>query len=120
MSASLEQACRWIDELLNELRLPGVSKGTFMGRPSLIHRGKSIIGSKDGENLVVHCPLDIKELLIRAEPGTYFETDHYRGYPAVLIRPAMIGKADIRRRIVVAWRMSATRQQLADYEKRSP
>jgi hypothetical protein len=119
MPVALEQSFIWIDDLFGELHLPGVSKGVFMGRPSLMHRGKSIIGSKDGESLVVHCPMEIKELLIQAEPATYFETDHYRGYPAVLMRPAIIDKATLRIRIEVAWRMSATKRQLAEFEERS-
>lgn len=117
MSIHLDHAFIWIDEIFDELRLPGVSKGTFMGRPSLKHRGKSIIGSKDGENLVVHCALDIKELLLDAETDTYFETDHYKGYPAILMRPEQIDKAILRTRIEMAGRMAATKQQLSDFDK---
>lgn len=119
MSKALDQAFVWIDEVFDELNLPGVSKGAFMGRPSLWHRGKSIVGSKDGKNLVVHCPMEIKELLLEAEPATYFETDHYKGYPAILMRPETTDKATLRTRIEVAWRMNATQRQLSDLEKRS-
>lgn len=106
-------------EIFGELQLPGVTRGTFMGRPSLQHRGKSIIGSKDGENLVIHCPLDLKEMLLVAEPTTYFETDHYKGYPAILVRAGFLDKATLRIRIESAWRMFATRQQLLDFENRT-
>jgi hypothetical protein len=119
VSKALDQAFVWIDEIFDELRLPGVSKGTFMGRPSLKHLGKSIVGSKDGENLVVHRPLDIKELLLDAEPATYFETDHYRGSPALLMRPEKIEKTILRARIDVAWRMAATKRQLLEFDGRT-
>ncbi len=119
MDPALRQAFAWIEELHEELRLPGVSKGTFMTRPSLRHRGKSIIGSKDGEVLVVHCPLEIKDLLLEAEPEIYFQTDHYKGYPALLMRPGSLDKEILRTRIVAAWRLTATRQQAADYEARA-
>jgi hypothetical protein len=117
MSEALDRVFVWIDEVFDELRLPGISRGFFMGRPSLKHRGKSIIGSKEGKNFVVHCPLEIKELLLDAEPATYFETDHYRGYPAVLMRPETTDKATLRTRIEVAWRMNATKRQLSDFEE---
>lgn len=64
--------------------------GEFMKRPSLKHRGKSIIGSKDGDALVVSCPLDIKEVLLDAKPNIYFETDHCKGYPAIAVDMALV------------------------------
>jgi hypothetical protein len=38
------------------------------------------------EILAVHCPIERKEMLIEAAPDIYFDDDHYRGYPAVLVR----------------------------------
>lgn len=38
------------------------------------------------EVLAVHCPIERKEMLIEAAPDLYFDDDHYRGYPAVLVR----------------------------------
>ncbi|MFM7444607.1 MAG: hypothetical protein ACKO2N_11960, partial [Tabrizicola sp.] len=32
----------------------------------------------------------LKEMLLAAEPATYFDTDHYKGYPAVLVRPGLL------------------------------
>jgi hypothetical protein len=116
MERSLKQAFEWIEELQEELHLPGVSMGTYMNRPSLKHRGKSIIGSKDGKALVVHCPLEIKDVLLEIEPEVYFQTDHYKGYPALLIRPAKVDKDCLRTRILAAWHMYATEAQLAAYQ----
>jgi hypothetical protein len=36
--------------------------------------------------LAVRCPLERKELLVEAAPDRFFDDDHYRGYPAVLVR----------------------------------
>jgi hypothetical protein len=36
--------------------------------------------------LAVRCPIERKEMLIEAAPDIYFDDDHYRGYPAVLVR----------------------------------
>jgi hypothetical protein len=111
----LQQSFRWIHELYDELRLPGVTEGLFMNRPSLQQRGRSIIGSKDGKVLVVHCSLEIKDVLLEADPDVYFQTDHYVGYPAVLMRPEKIDKDLLRIRIVEAWKLNATKAQLAAY-----
>ena len=75
-----------------ELDLPGLQESTGFGRPSLQVRGRWIMGSKDGEALVVFCPLEEKEVLLEAAPEIYFETDHYKGYPAILVRPDKIDK----------------------------
>ena len=116
MKPALKQAFAWIEELQDELKLPGVTMGEFMKRPSLRHRGKSIIGSKDGEALVVGCPMDIKDILLEAEPNIYFQTDHYKGYPAILMRPEAVDRDTLRMRIVTAWEMNATKSQLSSYE----
>jgi hypothetical protein len=36
--------------------------------------------------LAVRCRPERKELLLEAAPEIYFDDDHYRGYPAVLVR----------------------------------
>jgi hypothetical protein len=36
--------------------------------------------------LALRCPMPRKELLIEAAPDRFFDDDHYRGYPAVLVR----------------------------------
>ena len=104
--------------MARELKLPGVSEGTWLGRHSLRIGRKSIIGSKDGQVLVIHCPIDEKEVLLEAAPGIYFETDHYKGYPAILARPEHMKGDELRCRIESAWRMSATKRQQAEYDAR--
>lgn len=36
--------------------------------------------------LAVRCPMERKELLVDAAADRFFDDDHYRGYPAVLVR----------------------------------
>ena len=45
--------------------------------------------------LAVRCEIERKEMLIAAAPQTYFDDDHYRGYPAVLVRLAAIEEAEL-------------------------
>ena len=67
--------------------LPGVEQATSYGRPALKVRGKVIAATTgpDG-SFVLHLPLAEKEVLIDTDPATFWETDHYRGWPAVLVR----------------------------------
>lgn len=45
--------------------------------------------------LAVSCPMERKELLIEAAPDIYFDDDHYRGWPAVLVRLDAIGEDEL-------------------------
>ena len=45
--------------------------------------------------LAVRCPMERKELLIEAAPDIYFDDDHYRGWPAVLVRLDAIGEDEL-------------------------
>ena len=46
--------------------------------------------------------LDAKEMLLMAEPHKFFTEPHYAGFPAVLVRLAEIGAAELRRLLVAA------------------
>ncbi|MES1199596.1 MAG: MmcQ/YjbR family DNA-binding protein [Pseudomonadota bacterium] len=48
------------------------------------------------EVIAVSCPLDRKELLIEAAPEIYFDDDHYRNYPAVLVRLKTISAKELK------------------------
>jgi hypothetical protein len=73
---------------------------------------------KDADTLVVTCPLEEKEMLMAAAPGIYFETDHYKGWPAVLVRIGEIEADELRHRLRKAWLVQApkrlAKQFLAD------
>jgi hypothetical protein len=75
------------------LKLPSVSEGTSYGTPCL-RIGKSMICRlrEDSETLVLKVDPMERDILMEAEPETFFTTDHYRGYPLVLV---WLPKADI-------------------------
>lgn len=45
--------------------------------------------------LAVRCPIERKEMLIEAAPSIYFDDNHYRGFPAVLVRLQAIKAAEL-------------------------
>jgi len=87
--------------------LAGIEAGQSYGTPSLKVAGKFMARLRDAETLVVRCPREEKSFLMQAAPEIFFETDHYKGYDAVLVRLDLADDAIIAGRIEVAWRMQA-------------
>ena len=87
--------------------LPGVETGTSYGTPALKVAGKLLMRIKDAETLVLMAALDEKERLIEMAPDIYYETDHYTGWPALLVRAAAIGDEELRLRLAEAWTAKA-------------
>jgi len=101
------------------LNLPEVSAGPESDRLSFAVAGKPIAWTflerlqpkaprqPRLDILVVRCAIERKEMLIEAAPDTYFDDDHYRGYPAVLVRLAAIAEADLEALLRQAWSIQA-------------
>ena len=75
---------------------------TFMARPT---PKKPRV--PDIQVLAVRCSLDRKATLIEAAPKIYFDDDHYRGYPAVLVRLPAITLKEFRALIAAAHELEA-------------
>ena len=97
--------------------LPGIEQTTSYGTPSLKVRKKFLCRVKDAATVVVMCPLEEKELLIEAAPEFYFETDHYKGWPAVLVRVHVIPADELSLRLNRAWQMQAPKSLQKTQEK---
>jgi hypothetical protein len=85
--------------------LPGVAESTSYGTPSLKIGKKLLSRVKDAQTLVVMCPLEEKPALMEAAPDIYFETDHYKGWPAILVRVDAISDAELLHRLGCAIRL---------------
>lgn len=57
--------------------------------------------------IAVRCRNETKEMLIAAAPDRFFTDDHYRGYPAVLVRLAEIDADELAGLLREAWRIVA-------------
>ena len=78
---------------------------TFMVREA---RGKPRVPNP--EVLAIRCELPRKELLIEAAPQVFFDDDHYRGFPAVLVRLAEVDEAELAALLQAAWRLRASKR----------
>ncbi len=116
--AAMDKAAKRVARLGVKLGLPELSEGTSYGTPALLVRGKSFTRLKDLETLVLLIPLEQKELLMEMAPEIYFETDHYKGWPAVLVRLRAISDAELSQRLADGWRTKAPKRLAAAYAER--
>ncbi len=91
-------------------KLPGIEQATSYGTPSLKLGGKMLMRIKDAETFVFRCTMEEKTLLMEAEPKVYFETDHYLGYPLVLVRAGAADDAELAHCVTRAWRAQAPKK----------
>lgn len=88
--------------------LPGLEEGTSYGTPALRVKGKLLARIwEDGHTLVVRVDLDSQDSMLRLQPKIFFLTDHYRGYPAILVRLGVISPKQLREVLLDSWRFVA-------------
>lgn len=90
------------------LTLPAVEEGVSYGTPAFRVKGKFLARLReDGTTLVLKIDMDERDLLIEANPSTFFITDHYRNYPALLVRLPKVRTSELRALLWDAWRFCA-------------
>jgi hypothetical protein len=121
----------WEDVRRCALALPGTDEGESRGLRTWRVRAKGFVWERplrraDLEALGAAAPdgpilgarvehLGAKEALLADDPGTFFTTPHFDGYPAVLVRLDRIG-ADLLEEVVVeAWLASAPKRLAAAF-----
>jgi len=57
----------------------------------------------------------VKEALLASDPGVFFTTPHFDGYPAVLVRLERIALAELKELIVEAWLLRAPKRLAEQY-----
>lgn len=87
------------------LALDGVKAGTSYGMPSFLLHEKFFARFRDDDTVLVLQlgSIDDREVLMQMNPKAFFYTDHYKNYPAVLIRLADITRAKLTETLNVAW-----------------
>ena len=101
---------RWEDVVALAHELPEVEEGTSWGRPSLNVRGKFFAALRtDPDAIVVKCDLDEKPHLLEARPDILFETPHYHGWPAMLIK-LDAPLEDVREFLIDSWLLAAPKR----------
>ena len=102
------------------LSFPGVSEGTSYGAHAFLLDGKffSRFNQKE-QGLVVHAEEPLRDALLAGKPETYFTTDHYRNYPAVLARLPQLARSELAALYEAHFRAKAKRKRVAELDARA-
>jgi hypothetical protein len=89
-------------------RLPGVTRGTSYGTPAL-HVKKRFLArlKEDGESVAIKIDFADRDVLLELDPAAFYLTDHYRPYPAMLIRLKEVPRDMVPSILEQAWRLQA-------------
>jgi hypothetical protein len=102
------------------LAYPGVEAGTSFGTPGLKVKGKFMARLREPDVLVLK-PVyeDEQQFLMDTQPNAFFLTDHYRGYPTILIRLSKVQRGQLAELLDTAWRRLAPKKLLAGHDAAS-
>ncbi len=91
------------------LQLPEVTESTSYNTPSLKVKGKVMgrLRSEAEGALALRCDFLDREMLMQADPATFFITDHYKDYPMVLINLGALRPGALPQLLEAAWRLVA-------------
>src|ERR1700731_4556419 len=94
------------------LAWPEVEDGTSYGTPALKVRKKLLARLKeDGDSLrMLGVPQDERDMLVESQPKEFYFTDHYRDYPALLIRLSKTNPAAVEPLLRRRWRALASKK----------
>ena len=77
----------WDEVVALALALPGAVRGTSYGRDAVLVRGKMVVViGRELDHFVLRAGLDEVEMLMATDPACFYQTPHYAGWPAVLVR----------------------------------
>jgi len=96
---------------------PGTEVSTSYGTPA-IKVGKRLVLRMHGDEDAIVMLLDTVEdqqRLIEQDPMAFFITDHYKGYPAVLVRPN-VEEPEFRNLFERSWRRVARIRDIDQYD----
>ena len=97
--------------------LPGVEDVPSYGTPGLKVKGKLVSRLKEDGVIVMGVgTLLERDWLLEHDPRVFYITDHYRDYPAVLVRLDAVSEETLRDLLVAAWRRVAPKKLLAEFD----
>ena len=96
---------------------PGIEEGTSYGTPALRVARKLLLRMHDSEDAIVLLldAVETQQALISEDPMSFFITDHYAGYGAVLVRPTLEEPRFVEL-LEAQWRRLARKRDLAAYD----
>jgi hypothetical protein len=70
------------------LSLHGASEGSHYGKPSIFAGGNFLcrVHHKEDAMVLLTGSVEMRDVMLEAEPTLFYITDHYKNYPAILAR----------------------------------
>jgi hypothetical protein len=110
---SVRRGATWAGVCQVALKLPGVERGTCYGTPALRVQKKFLARLKEnGEDVAIWIDFADRDVLLELDPDAFYLTDHYRPYPAMLVRLKRVRPDLLARVIEQAWRSRASKSLL--------
>jgi hypothetical protein len=83
-----EPITTWDEAVAFALSLPDTELSTSYGKPAVKVNGRAFLytGHEQNSSFGVAIDLDTVEILKETDPETFWQSPHYEGWPAVLIR----------------------------------
>ena len=112
----------WEDVVAIGTRFPGVEVTTSYGTPSMRIRKKFMCRLRTDPDALVLRVADMgeREALLQGQPDAFFTTPHYDGHPYVLTRLDAVDPGELAELVEEAWRMGASKRQLAEHQDSTP
>ena len=111
-------AMTWDEAVAFALTLPGTELASSYGMAAVKVRGKYVIGSgRERGSFGVRATLDEVEMLKETDPDCFWQSPHYEGWPAILVREAAADPERIEALIERAWAARASKAQRAERER---
>jgi len=112
----------WDEAVAYALRLPGTEIGTSYGKPvvKLSANGRAFVhtGHESATSFCLQLERATIEALMKDDPHTFFQTDHYVGSDAVLVRYDSKDVKGVRAAIVRAHAYAATKKPARPRKRR--
>ena len=79
----------WDKVVAHALSLPDTSLTTYYGGPAVKANDRAMVTpSREADSFCLHIDMNKIEMLMTIDPDTFWQTPHYEGYPALLVRYA--------------------------------
>jgi hypothetical protein len=107
----------FVRQLMQDLHFPGTEESTSYGTPAFKVKKKLLLRLKeDGETLMIHT--DDRDVWLNDDPNVFFFTQHYRNYPAVLVRLKKISKKKLTLLLVQSWKEVAPQKLVEEWNSK--
>ncbi|MGN6515172.1 MAG: MmcQ/YjbR family DNA-binding protein [Rhizomicrobium sp.] len=103
------------------LSFPEALEKSSYGNPAFFIAKKFFTRWRKDDNALVFVVADMhtRDMMLELDPKTYFVTDHYKDYPAVLVRMERITPDELKRMLERRWRQIAPKKLVKEIDEKA-